>query len=735
MIKQLLRALPVLTLAAMPAFLSAQETAQSESSQSEEQVIQGQATEFIFVEGSLPLVPDSNSIASKLPLSLFMTPNNVGMVTSELMHEQNARVMGDALANVSGINVQPGFGVTDYFVIRGFDSLSSSLILTDGAPEPEATYWQLYNVELLEVLKGPGGFLYGSNPLAGTVNLVRKQPMAIQRTTGGAAFGSFADFEGLLDYNYGQPGSDVAFRLNGLYRRSDGYRDDKDSRVTALNPSLAWTVNDSHQLNASFEYVDARYSPDAGVPLQLVGFNADGSPDFQVASVEPENNYNSQFDRSEQDIYRFQVDYEGQINESLTIRNKLYSRKLDWVSNGTLINGVAPRSVGFEISEESPGSLIFAPIFDGFDVFRTFIALDDKQNFFGNQFEAIYEFETGNIRHNLLSGVEFARNTDQFALDVALLAPIDLHNPVNVPFAPQSIPGQMVAGDARTVILAPYVIDQITVSPNLQLLAGARLDAIDFNDDLTRRERNDTEVSPMFGAVWMPTQDVSLYGNFSRSFAPPSPRAFGDFEPEKSRQVEIGLKTRWLDGRAQVTAAAYELERENIAIPDDNGFTQQVGNQQSRGFEFELAIEPGAGFRAVASYAYNDAELTKFAETVIVPTPVGFLPIVFDRSGNRPAFAPEHLLSLWGTKTFTSGLGVSLGARYTGEQFIAEDNAFVVPDAFVVSAAATYAWNNYDVSVNVQNLTGTDYFTRGFGSQSVTPATPTAAWVRLGVAF
>ena len=86
------------------------------------------------------------------------------------MREQNARVMGDALANVSNVNVQPGFGVTDYFTVRGFDSLSSGLILTDGAPEPEATYWQLYNVELVEVLKGPGGFLYGSNPLAGTVN-------------------------------------------------------------------------------------------------------------------------------------------------------------------------------------------------------------------------------------------------------------------------------------------------------------------------------------------------------------------------------------------------------------------------------------------------------------------------------------------------------------------------------------------------------------------------------------
>lgn len=721
MMKQFLRTLALVALVAAPAQLLAQETDQEDTAQSKEQVVQGQATDFIFVEGSLPLVPSSNTIASKLPMSLFMTPNNVGIVTSELMREQNARVLGDALNNVSGINVQPGFGVTDYFVIRGFDSLSSSLILTDGAPEPEATYWQLYNVELVEVLKGPGGFLYGSNPLAGTVNLVRKQPLLAQRVAGGASYGSFADFEGLLDYNYGKPGSDVAFRINGLYRRSDGYRDDKDSRVTAFNPSVAWKLDEDHRLNASFEYVDARYSPDAGVPLLLTGFNADSSPNFEVAPVDPRNNYNSQFDQSEQDIYRFQIDYEGKVSDSVTIRNKLYHRRLDWLSDGTLINGAAPRFIPSDSA--------------GYDVFRTFIALDDKQNFLGNQFEVIFEFNTGSVSHNLLTGVEFGRYADEFTLDVAFLPPVDLDNPVNFPIDPQPIPGQMAAGDARSLIFAPYVIDQISFSPNFQLLAGARLDTIDFKDDLSGRERNDSEVSPMLGAVWLPTRDVSVYGNYSRSFAPPSPRAFGDFDPEKSRQVEFGVKTRWLDGRAQFTVAVYHLERENIAIPDDNGFTQQIGNQRSRGFEFELAIEPGAGFRAVAAYAYNDAELTKFAETAFVPTPVGFVPVVFDRSGNRPAFAPEHLLSFWGTKTFTNGLGVSLGGRYIGEQFIAEDNAFAVSGAFVVNAAATYAWDDYNLSVNVQNLTGTDYYTRGFGSQSVIPATPAAAWIRLGVAF
>ena len=463
------------------------------------------------------------------------------------------------------------------------------------------------------------------------------------------------------------------------------------------------------------------------MPLLITGFGADGSPTYEVANVDPKNNYNSQFDRSDQNIYRFQVDYEGVLSESVTIRNKLYWRRLDWLSDGTLINGAVPR-----IAVSPPD---FTPMITGYDVFRTFIELDDKQNFLGNQAEAVLAFNTGSVQHNLLAGFELGRYADEFTLDVSFLAPIDLNDPVNPPIDPQPIPGQSSAGDARSLVFAPYVIDQISFSSRFQLLAGVRLDTIDFKDDLTGRERNDTEASPMLGAVWLPSDDVSLYGNFSRSFAPPSPRTFGELKPEDSRQFEFGVKTRWLDGRAQATAAVYHLERDNIAIPDDNGFTQQVGNQRSRGFEFEFAIEPGAGFRAVASYAYNDSELTQFAETVQVPTPGGIVPVVVDRSGNRPAFAPEHLFNLWATKTFLNGFGVSLGGRFIGDQFIAEDNAYTMPSAFVVNGALSYAFSNYTLSVNVENLFGADYYTRGFGASSVIPATPAAVWGRIGVNF
>ena len=186
-----------------------------------------------------------------------------------------------------------------------------------------------------------------------------------------------------------------------------------------------------------------------------------------------------------------------------------------------------------------------------------------------------------------------------------------------------------------------------------QLLLGARYDSIDFEDDVTDTSRNDGQVSPMFGAVYRPTERISLYGNFSRAFAPPSPRVVGERSPEESQEIEVGIRNELFDGRARLTIALYELERENIAIPDDNGFTQQSGDQRSRGIELEVTADLSSGLTGLFSYAYSDSELTRFAETVVIPTfPPAF--VTADRSGNRSTFSPEHLAKLWMTQRFDS---------------------------------------------------------------------------------
>ncbi|HJS74889.1 MAG TPA: TonB-dependent receptor [Vicinamibacteria bacterium] len=681
-----------------------QETQAAEEKDKKKPVPQTQAPppaveEYVFVEGSLPELPKSSTIVTKLPLERRLTPNNVGFVTERLAREQFDRVLGDSLVNVSNVNVQTQNGVTDFFYIRGFDSFSSGLVLFDGAPEPEASLFQMYNVELVEVLKGPGGFLYGSNPLAGAVNLVRKQPVPAKLFSFGASGGSHDNYEGYFDWNYGNPDGKVDFRVNGLFRDQGSYRDGKEGHTGAINPAVTFRLGDRGRLNLNFEYLDLDYVPDSGIPV--LGTS--------VVDVDPATNYQTPFDASAQELFRFQADYEWRASEWLSFRDKFYQKSLDWQSGATLFNGAFPAG---------PTTLLLV---------RLFTDLEDRQTFTGNQLEAVLDFSTGSVKHSVLTGFEISRFADEYTLGVGLLPFVDALNPVDPGTPPVPLPGQAFAGDSRAIVAAPYVIDQIQFGSRLNVLLGGRYDGIDFSDDVTGFERDDSEFSPMAGVLVAATPDLSLYANYSRAFSPPSARVVGELEPERGTQIEGGVKKRFSPWKTETTFAVYQLERDNIPIPDDNGFTQQAGDQRSRGFEVDIAAEPSSTFRTFFSYAFNDAELTRFAETLVVPQ-VPPLVVVFDRSGNEPAFAPEHVLNLWASKDVTERFGVGVGARYVSSQFIAEDNAFELDSVFTLDAMAFYRFGDLKLRVNLKNITDREYFMRGFGAVSVIPAAPFTAY-------
>lgn len=659
--------------------------------------------DVLLVEESLPYVPDSNTIGTKLPQPLQQTPASVSVVNQPLLEEQAGVTLGDALRNVSGVNVQTQSGAADFFVVRGLDSIANGLVLVDGAAEPEISFYQLYNIERVEVLKGPGGFLYGANPIAATINMVRRQPEPGGFFELGLSGGSFGTYGGTIDWNTGGDGR-FGFRLNGLWRDAEGDRDDKPSEVRAINPGFTWRPSDKSSLHLNLELLETSFAPDSGLPI-VPDFGLDPSaPGPRIANVPRSRSYQSPYDLSDQETRRAQADYQGEISDRLTLRNKAYYRRLDWDSRGTLFNGVFPGATG------------------RFEVSRSLVLLDDRQEFMGNQFEAVYEAETGGVSHQLLAGVETARLTDRFTLDVGFLPNLDLQSPVETAQGPVFlIPGQSQAADAESLVIAPYVIDQIGLSERFQVLVGARFDAIDYEDTVTATEREFSELSPMLGLVYSPIPSLSLYANAGQSFAPPSSRVVGKREPEESRQAEAGIKSSLWGGKAQTTLAVYELRRKNVAIPDRTGVTQQSGSQRSRGLELEIAAEPLPRLRTFFSYAYTDAELTRFTELILV----GFAPPTFatvDRSGNAPSFAPEHIASLWVSRRFGGGFGLGTGGRYLSRQFIAEDNAFELDDTVTFDAVAFYETGAWRLSLNFENLTDEEFFTRGFGTTSVLPA-------------
>ncbi len=673
-----------------------------------------------IVTGARLAIPRANAIATKMPLPLHKTPLSVGIVPQALIETQDGATLSDALAHVSGVGVHTNFGVHDLFYLRGFDSLANGLVLSDGAPEPEATFYQLYNVERVEVLKGPGAFLYGGNPLSGTINLVRKRPTpARDFARVNASIGRFSTYRATLDASRARPEHNLAWRLNALWQDAAGYRDDKHSAIIAVNPTLRLDLGARATLHLDFEYLTSEHRSDSGLPI--------------VAGALPEvprtRSYQSPFDISEQTILRFRADYEWHLGPHFTLRDKLYYTSLDWPSQGTLFNGVFPTAAG---------SLNLA---------RTLLDLDDQQWIVGNQLEGLLKLQTGDIEHQLLFGLEVANHADDFTLNVALLSQVDLFTldatlpPSLASFMPAAagtdsllvpLPDQATAAQAAAQTWAPYFVDRLIFSPHFELLLGGRFDRIHYEDDFTATQRDYRQLSPLIGATFAPTQALSLYANAGRAFAPPSSQVAGDRQPEESTQREIGAKAALLNGQLTANLALFSLDKEHIAIPDDNGVTRQLGNQRARGLEVELAARLAQGWYAQGTYAFLDAELTHFNESVLVPTADGLVPQVFDRTGKVPAFAPEHLLTLWAARDLGANLTLAAGIRYVGSQFVAEDNVYAIDRVLTLDCGLTYRRGPGRLRINLKNATNSEYETRGFGATSVIPAAPFSFKASLG---
>ncbi|HUG52488.1 MAG TPA: TonB-dependent siderophore receptor [Vicinamibacteria bacterium] len=662
--------------------------------------------ETVDVEAELPALPPSSTAAMRLPVPVKDLPVTVSVIPARLLLDQAAFVLGDALRNASGVNVGTGFGVFDFFTIRGFDSLTSGLVLTDGVAEPESTFYPVYNVRQVEVLKGPAAFLYGANPLAGAVQIVRKRPSAARFAQGSLTYGRFGTFEGALDGNAATSDGRLSFRFNGVWQGTDHRRDLDGGSIAGLNPTLAWAPDPDTRVGLSFEYVRSHWPPDTGLPFV-------GESGSALAPVPRTRSYQSPFDASEQDVYRLRLDAERRLGEHFTLRNRFYFTQLEWDSDGTLIGGAFPFPDGRTY------------------VVRSLVLLEDRQRLLGDQLELASGFRTGAVAHDLLVGVEVSRLQDRFVQDVALLPALDLLEPVEPPGRPTpvTIAAFGLAGDSRALVLAPYLVDRLTLSRRWQAFLGARFDTFDYEDRPSRTVRDESRLSPLLGLVFSPSDVVSLHASAGTAFAPPSTQVVGPRDPETSRSAELGAKLQFLRGKAFVGATAYVLEREAIAIPDASGIFKQDGDQRSRGLELDVSAEPARGLVTYVAYAFTDAELTRFAEAV--QTPVG--PMVFDRSGNVPSFVPRHLLNVWISKEWRGGLGLAAGLRALSEQFAGEDNRYRVPGYATLDAAAWYDTGRARFGVNLKNLTGTEYVTRGFGGVSAIPARPFEVLGRIDV--
>jgi len=639
-------------------------------------------------------VPENVTTFSKFPFPERLVPASVSSVGKTLIDEQDARTLNEALYNVAGVSTHRDSSTIETFFMRGFDSITSGLLLTDGAWEPHTGVSMMYNLDRVEVVRGPLGFLYGGNAMAGAVNLVRKRPVADNFVAVDVLGGSFATGYGTIDFNRATQDGKYAFRFNGMFEDSDQYRDNSGSRVWAVNPSFTALVGDKTSLTFSFDYDKQDFATDGGIPV-VAG---------EIPDIPPTQSYSYPGNESLLETARFRFDLESFLSDTWTLRDKFYVNDQKWDTEGSAVVGTIPTFFLF------PG----AP-FDAVSVLRLLTTLVQDTRIYGNQLELLGALETGNVNHDLLIGIELQSFETYGELGVWSLAPIDLDDPVELPFPPVLVPLGLI-NDIETSTIAPYVLDNMHFGDRFHFTVGGRLDVLDQKNHAVDLDEQYTEFSPFIGGLWAPNEMVSVYANYNQGFSPNvALLTIPDPEPERSQQFEAGIKNEFLDGRIRSSFAFYNLNKTNLAIIDSTGITAQLGDQRSRGVELEINGSVAPRTNVLFTYAYTDSELTSFTRY----DPI-FMEII-DLSGNTPAWVPANVFTSWIRQGLPAGFAVGGGIGYIGERFLNDKNDFIVDGEINVNASLYYDNGPFQVVANFKNITDQTHYSRIIAFDALRP--------------
>ncbi|MCU0644885.1 MAG: TonB-dependent receptor plug domain-containing protein [bacterium] len=663
-----------------------------------------------------------SEIAAKIPMTLQETPASIGIVTQQTLKDQNATVLSDALENISGVNIQSSLGTQDYFFIRGFESSSAGLILTDGARDPNESlfkfygfgFYDLYNVDQVEVLKGPAAFLYGGNTLSGAINLVRKAPLFRSFAEVSLSHSRFQSYRETIDVEFVQPDSIYSCRINGLWQNTGKFRSHTRNKNYAFNPTVTWNLKKYGAITLNVEYIRSDIKPDMGIPLYMP------KQTWQLPNVSRKTSYQTPFDELVYDRLRLRLDYTRDISRSAQLRNKFYA---------TYLNGNSRFTLAHIPYRDMIGNWIFG---------RHIYSFAESQPNIGNQLEFCFSFSKNKIMHKLLFGLESALFTNKSVEWTTLLSTIYLLDPYDPirDFDQLTTFHTRIKTHARNFILAPYVVDFISFSDKLQLFCGGRLDYIDFHTDrrnapfdFVGRSLSSTPIpfsktylkfSPMLGLVIKDSESLWFYINAGQSFA--SGVRVMD-EPEKSSQFEIGYKYATLNDRVRASGAIFRLKKENLSIPLTGPLQGDKyissGSQLSLGLELDIIAQPITNLYLFLSYSSIDAELIKYR--ALTADKDGKLTVA-EFSGKVPTFVPAQIANLWITKVFQNDLTCGMGMRFVGNQYVNLENTFRATNYLTYNAMAAYKFRNYRLRINFDNLTGSEFLTRGLGPFSVIPA-------------
>ena len=636
--------------------------------------------------GAMPASP-------KLTEPLLDTPKSVTVVPAELLQEQGVTTLREALRNVPGISLQAGEGgvpAGDNLTLRGFSARTDLFI--DGVRDFGGYTRDAFNIEQIEVVKGPASTHSGRGSTGGSINLDSKAPRSGYAFQHGTLSAGSADLlRATADFN--QPfGEDAAFRLNLMAHESGlADRDAVESRRWGVAPSIGFGLGDAATATLSLFHLEQDNLPDYGHPWVPAANTAlPGSSDAR-APVDRANYYGL-----------LARDYEDTRTDLATL-----------VFDLALGGGMELRNLT-RWGESRRDSIITAPRFlanDATLVRRTAKTRDSADEILTNVTDLVARLDAGGVQHTLLAGVELAReessNLARSASDGDLA---DLFDPdFRAPYTGVVERDPLRDAEASADSAAVYLFDTVTLSPHWELSGGLRWDRFDveaegYDRDLGERARHAREDSVLSGraaALFKPNAASSYYLAWGTSFNPSAEglalnAQTAALEPEDSRTLELGGKWSLYDDRLLVSGAVFRTEKTNARTEDADEIEVLEGEQRVDGFEVSVAGRIGERWTLFGGYAFLDGEVVDSLD----PSEVG----------NTLGNTPRHSASLWASVELTRRWQLGFGAQHVGARFSNTANTREAKAYTLFDAMASYrASDAVQLRVNAYNLSDKDY--------------------------
>ncbi|MCQ8239908.1 TonB-dependent receptor [Rhizosaccharibacter radicis] len=653
--------------------------------------------ESLTVVGHAPGYQELDPHLDRITTRLVDTPQSVTEIPKQLMQDQNTTTLLDALRTVPGISIAAGEGGQqgDNLSIRGFNAQND--FYRDGMLDFGSYYRDPFDLDTVEVLKGPSATLFGRGSTGGVINEVTKAATMKPVTASALSFGT--DGTERLTVDAGRSSSvlgGTAFRLNAMVNRAGiAGVDEARTRRYGVAPSLAFGLDTATRLKLDYfrqQSYDTQYY---GIPW------INGHP----ADVPRSNFYGYKDDYLRSIVNIGTLRLEHDLGRNVSVHDQVRYSGYNLGQRAT-----EPLLLGYSKSTDIvPGSLPLSSL----NVSRNVLALSGPSMLLDNQLEGTASFHTGPVAHAVVAGFEVQRQTADITRytyprgTTSLLAP-DLGTPFTYSSALRSMSGS-ISNDT-----APYINDSITLGPRWQLLGGWRWDhyTTEYKQILaptTHVTRVDDKPSWRGAVVYKPAPNGSVYFSYGTSFDPSGENvsltaSTAAVAPETSDTYEVG--TKWDLGRLSLTGALYQIRMKNVRETDPADATRTIlaGNYRSRGFEIGVSGHITRQWEVFGGYSYNDVVV------VSSPNPLEI--------GDNPPNAPKHTLAMW-SEYKLDALPLSFGA---GVNYVSSRTASSLPVAgtttierargyTVLQLMAKYQINRaLSAQVNLTNLTDLTYY-------------------------